>query len=130
MKATRQLRREAAQLWRSCRTSGSIDEARARQVVDYLVASSRTRAPAVLSHFLRLMRLDAARRSARIESAVPLEPPVRDDVVHGLANKYGNGLDLSFIVDPSLIAGMRVRVGSEVYDGTVKGELEALEENF
>ena len=130
MKATRQVRREAAQLWRSCRAGGLIDAPRARQIVDQLAASARTQAPAVLSQFLRLLRLEMARRSARIESAVPLDPPVREEVVHGLANKYGNGLDVTFVVDPSLIAGMRVRVASDVYDGTVRGELEALEEQM
>ena len=128
MKATRQVRRDAAQLWRLCRTNGPADAGRAMQIVDELVESPRMRAPAVLSQFLRLVRLDSAHRTARIESAVPLDPPARDEVVHGLAGKYGQGLDVGFVVDPSLIGGMRVRVGSDVYDGTIRGELDAIEE--
>ena len=128
MKATRQARREAAQLWRLCRTNGSVDAPRVRQIVDQLAASPRARAPVVLSQFVRLVRLDSAHRLARVESAAPLDPSTRDAVVQGLVHQYGAGLDVSFVVDPALIGGMRIRVGSDVYDGTVKGELEALEE--
>jgi len=36
----------------------------------------------------------------------------------------------TFVVDPTLIAGMRLKVGSDVYDGSVKGGLAALEARF
>jgi F0F1-type ATP synthase delta subunit len=35
-----------------------------------------------------------------------------------------------FVQDPALIAGMRVRVGSDVYDGTIMGRLAALEKSL
>ena len=37
---------------------------------------------------------------------------------------------MSFVENPSLIGGMRVRVGSDVYDGSVKAGLVALEKSF
>jgi F-type H+-transporting ATPase subunit delta len=37
---------------------------------------------------------------------------------------------LSFVVNPSLLGGLRVQVGSHIYDGSVAGRLAALNESF
>jgi F-type H+-transporting ATPase subunit delta len=47
-----------------------------------------------------------------------------------LTQKYGAGLDFQFFVDPSLIGGLRIQIGSDVFDGTVKTRLAALENSF
>jgi F-type H+-transporting ATPase subunit delta len=46
----------------------------------------------------------------------------------GLTRVYGPGLNTSFIHRPALIGGMRIKVGSDVYDGSVQARLAALEE--
>ena len=48
---------------------------------------------------------------------------------------FGNGvtgiaLNLSFGENPALIGGLRIKVGSDVYDGSVQARLAALEETF
>jgi len=43
---------------------------------------------------------------------------------------YGAGLNVTFAQNPALIGGMRVKVGSDVYDGSVSGRLAALQEGF
>jgi F-type H+-transporting ATPase subunit delta len=48
----------------------------------------------------------------------------------GLEHAYGQGLTTTFTENPGLIGGMRVRVGSDVYDGSVQARLAALEESF
>jgi F-type H+-transporting ATPase subunit delta len=47
-----------------------------------------------------------------------------------LVQEYGQGLNTTFAENPELIAGMRIRVGSDVYDGSVRSRLEALEQKF
>jgi F-type H+-transporting ATPase subunit delta len=47
-----------------------------------------------------------------------------------LKTKYGSDLTTEFIVDPRLLGGMRVRVGSDVWDGTVRNRLERLEQEL
>jgi F-type H+-transporting ATPase subunit delta len=126
----RDARREAKQLWRLCVVNGSLDDGRARDVVSQVIESRHTSGPAVLAYFLRLVRLDLARKTAQVESAVPLDADVRSSVEQSLSRKYGPGITPSFVVDPLLIGGMRVRVGSDVYDGSVKAELDALEMGF
>ena len=43
---------------------------------------------------------------------------------------YGPGLNISFVQNPELIAGLRIKVGSDVYDGSVQARLAALQESF
>jgi F-type H+-transporting ATPase subunit delta len=101
-----------------------------RDIVDGLVETKRTGAQRVLAHFLRLLRLDTARRSARIDSAAPLDADDRAAVEVTLADRYGTAIDTTFAVDPRLIGGMRLTVGSDVYDGSIRGRLAALDARF
>jgi F-type H+-transporting ATPase subunit delta len=55
---------------------------------------------------------------------------LRASVQAGLARVHGPGLSTSFAEDSALIGGMRIRVGSDVYDGSVQGRLAALEQSF
>jgi F-type H+-transporting ATPase subunit delta len=47
-----------------------------------------------------------------------------------LVRLYGPDLSTSFAERPALIGGMRIRVGSDVYDGSIKAGLVALEKAF
>jgi F-type H+-transporting ATPase subunit delta len=85
---------------------------------------------AILSHFQRLVKLDLDRRTARVESATPLSPDIQAAVQSNLGRKYGPGLNVSFAQNPALIGGMRIQVGSDVYDGSVQARLAELREAF
>ncbi len=126
MNATRQVRRAARRLFKDCLVDGLLDEDRVRQVALGIIESKRRHGLAILSHFQRLVRLDRERRTATIESATPLPDDVQTSVEAGLASSYGRGLQTSFTQNPALIGGMRIKVGSDVYDGSVRGRLAAL----
>jgi F-type H+-transporting ATPase subunit delta len=130
MKATKQARREATQLFRLCLVKGVLDEGRARQVVQRIVAAKPRGYLATLSCFRRLVELDCAQRTAKVESALALPADLKASVQAGLARAHGPGLTTSFVEDSALIGGMRIRVGSDVYDGSVLGRLGALEQRF
>ena len=130
MKVTKQARREAKQLFRLCLVNGLIEEQRARQVVQQIIAAKPRGYLATLSYFQRLVELDCARHTAKVESALPLPADLKASVQTGLARVYGPGLSTSFAENPALIGGMRIRVGSDVYDGSVQGRLAALEQSF
>jgi F-type H+-transporting ATPase subunit delta len=127
MKVTRKTRRRARQVFRLCLAGAQLDEARVRQVAAHLAVSKRRGAIAVLSDFQRMVRLDRDRHRALVESAAPLPEDVRTDVRANLARLYGDGLETAFSENPALIAGMRVRVGSDVYDGSVRARLASIE---
>jgi F-type H+-transporting ATPase subunit delta len=130
MRTTRRARREARRLYRACVVDGLLDEGRARQVVERVAGARRRGSLAFLSHFQRLVQLDRARHQAVVESATPLPSDLRASVETGVARAYGPGVSTSFADNPALIGGMRVKVGSDVYDGSVRGALLALEERF
>ena len=130
MKVTKQARREAKQLFRLCLVNGLIEEQRARQVVQQIVAAKPRGYLATLSYFQRLVELDCARHTAKVESALALPADLQASVQAGLARVYGPGLTASFAENPALIGGMRIRVGSDVYDSSVQGRLAALEQSF
>jgi len=85
---------------------------------------------AILSHFARLVKLDLDRRTARVESAGPLPADLQASVQSSLARVYGPGVNVSFAQNPALIGGMRIKIGSDVYDGSVQARLAALQESF
>ena len=130
MKTTRQIKREAKQLYRLCLVNGLLDEARARQVVQRVIDEKRRGSLALLSYFQRLVRLDSARHTAKVESAMLLPEDLRVSVQTGLARTYGPGITASFAQNPELIGGMRIKVVSDVYDGSVRARLAALEKGF
>lgn len=129
MKIPKQARRDAKQLFRNCMVNDLLDENRVRQTVQQVIQLRPRGYGAILSHFQRLVKLEVARRTAKIESAVPLPEPVQGSVRANLNRLYGAGLDITFSDSPSLIGGMRVQVGSDVYDGSVHARLAALEES-
>ena len=130
MKITKQSRREAKELFRSCVVGGLLEENRVRQAVQQVLQTKPRGYMAILTHFLRLIKLDIERRTARVESAVPLATDLQTQIQTSLARSYGKGLDISFAQNPQLIGGVRIKVGSDVYDGSVQGRLAELQESF
>jgi F-type H+-transporting ATPase subunit delta len=130
MKTIKQIKREARHLFRLCRTNGSLDEKRVRRVVQSVLGSKRRGHLALANEFARLVKLDQLQHTARVESAVTLSPELQIKVEASLARMYGPGMHTSFTETPALIGGMRISVASDVYDGSVKAGLAALEQSF
>jgi F-type H+-transporting ATPase subunit delta len=124
-----QIRRQAKRLYELCLVDGMLDEGRALQVVKAVIASRRRGSFALLARFYRLLRLDRQLHTATVESAVLLPEDFQTGLRTQLTNLYGP-ISTQFAVRPTLIGGMRIKVGSDVYDGSVKSELEALGNSF
>lgn len=127
MKISKQARRDAKQLFNVCKISGVLDENRVRQSVSAVIEKKPRGFVAILSHFQRLVKLDIERRSARVESPAAASESLQASVKANLARRYGQGLNVTFAVNTSLIGGLRVQVGSDVFDGSVKARLAELE---
>ena len=130
MKTTKQAKREAKQLARLCMVNDLLDENRTRDMAHRLATAGHRDCSAILAHFLRLVKLERARHTANIESATPLPADLQATIRDSLTRRYGPGLNNVFALRPSLIGGVRIQVGSDVYDGSVLAELAALEKNF
>ena len=130
MKISKQARREAKSLFRICQANGLLDENRVRLAVQQVLSQKPHGYLAIVSHLARLVKLDQERRTAKVESAAPLTPDLQTGIRNNLARLYGPGLNLSFGQDASLIGGLRIQIGSDVYDGSVQGRLRSLQESF
>jgi len=130
VKTSKQARRDAKQLFTTCRTAGVLDEARVRSAVAAVIAQKPRGYVAILHHFQRLVKLDIARRTATVESATPLAPDAQARLTASLVTRHGAGLSTHFAANPALIGGLRIKVGSDVYDGSIRGRLDALADSF
>ena len=110
--------------------NGLLDDARVREVVQKVIAAKPRGYIAILSHFQRLVKLDLDRRTARVESPVPLAEPQQASIKANLVRRYGDGLIFAFTQNPALLGGLRVQVGSDVFDGSVEARLAGLEISF
>ena len=130
MKISKLAQRDARQLFRSCQVNGLLDENRVRQAVTLVLAQKPRRYLEILARLLRLVKLDLERRTARVESAAILPADLQTDVANRIKKKYGAGADITFSRNPALLGGLRIQVGSDLYDGSVRARLEKLEQGF
>jgi len=130
MKAKRKVRRVARRLFRLCLTGTGLDEARARDVAQHVSTSGRRMAPLVLGEFLRLVRLNRGRSTAVVESTVPLTDSLREQLKADLRRAHGPAVQTSFVENPALLGGLRIKVAGKVYDGSVRARLQAIAARF
>jgi F-type H+-transporting ATPase subunit delta len=130
VKISKQARRDAKSLFQACQVNGLLDPERVRRTVAQVIAQKPRGYMGILAHLQRLVRLDLARRTAQVENAVPTSGALMEAIKANLARRYGPGLDVTFRVNPELIGGLRVKVGSDVYDGSVQARLAALESSL
>ena len=130
MKGTKQSRRLAKQLFKSCQVEGLLNADRVRKAVGLLIEQKPRGYFGILQNLQRLVKLDEASRSARVESAVALGKAQQQDVRNSLKRLKGGDVTVAFATNPGLIGGMRVKIGDDVYDGSVRTRLTALSDNF
>jgi F-type H+-transporting ATPase subunit delta len=127
MRISKKATRAARQLYRLCLVDGVLDDARVRQTAHRIAESKRRGTLPILTGLNRLVRLDRERHTAIIESATPLPEGLQQGIRADLTRVYGRGLDALFTPNPALIGGMRIKVGSNVYDGSVRARLATLQ---
>jgi F-type H+-transporting ATPase subunit delta len=130
MKRIKQLESEAKHLYRLCLVDGSLDEDRVRRIVQRVLESRPRGSFDLLAYFRRLLKLECDRHTATVESATTLPGDLQTSVSSDLARVYGPKLSISFARNLALIGGMRIKVGSDVYDSSVKARLAAIERAF
>jgi len=130
MKLNKEIRRFSRAMLRASFTDGQLDRGKIGSLVQSLVSKRPRRYIDILQNYKRLLRLEIEKRHAIIESAAELNAQASSKVVQRLKQKYGDDLTTDFVVDPTLLGGMRVRVGSDVWDGSVRNRLIALQQQL
>ena len=130
MKINKEIRQLSRQMLRASFTDGQLDRGKVSAIVESLVAKRPRHFVDILQHYKRLLRLEIEKRHAKIESATQLAPQAAVNIVERLKKKYGADLTSEFVVDPTVLGGVRVRVGSDVWDGTLRNRLDRLQQQL
>jgi F-type H+-transporting ATPase subunit delta len=130
MKINKEIRRLSREMLRASFTDGQLDSGRITSLIDSLTARKPRNYIDVLKNYRRLLRLEVEKRRARIETASDVDREATSKVIENLKKRYGEDLTTEFVVNPQLLGGMRIRVGSDVWDGTVRNRLERLQQQL
>jgi F-type H+-transporting ATPase subunit delta len=130
MKINKEIRRLSRAMLKASFTDGQLDPGRVASLVDSLIARKPRHYVDVLKNYRRLLRLELDKRQVRIETASEVDSATTSGLVDNLKKRYGNDLATEFVVNPELLGGMRIRVGSDVWDGTVRNRLERLQQEL
>lgn len=126
MKITKEVQAQARRLMRLCLgEDGLLQEDKVRLVAARLQEEQPRNYIALLSAFTELIRLEQERHTATITSATPLTEAEQAQIRAKLDART-HGLHYVWQVDPSLIAGLTVRVGDQVTDASVRSRIERL----
>jgi F-type H+-transporting ATPase subunit delta len=130
MKINKETRQLSKELLRASFTEGRLDNGRIASLVISLIKKKPRNYIKVLEAYKRLLRLEVEKRSATIETATEVAPESSAQIVANLKRKYGSDLATRFVVNKELLGGMRIRVGSDVWDSSVRNRLHRLQQQL
>jgi F-type H+-transporting ATPase subunit b len=113
--------------------------AAAQRLIGESLMSDESRQHALLKEFFsgvrggQIVMLSGSQISgsaAEVTSALPLTEDEQEAVRKNITDATGGGTTISFRVDPSILGGLVVRVGDQVIDGSVAGQLQELRQNL
>jgi F-type H+-transporting ATPase subunit delta len=100
-----------------------------RNLIAVLISNDRiAQVGEVAQAYRRLLQEQLGIRPAEIVTARELDSKERESLVAEIAKLAGSKIDASFTLDKTILGGTVVRIGSTVYDGSVRGRLERLKE--
>ena len=126
MKISKDAARAARQLLRLSHKDGRLEGDLIKKITSRIAESKPRGYLGMLQEYARLLRLESEKSEALVESAIELGAQTGNDLVNDLRAKYGGELKAEFRVNPDLLGGMRVKVGSDVWDGSVRARLNEL----
>jgi F-type H+-transporting ATPase subunit delta len=65
-----------------------------------------------------------------IRSTVELTAAQLTEIKKALAKKYGKDIEFKEVVDPSLVAGVQIVIGSRMLDGSIKNRIQQLKNSL
>lgn len=127
MKISKDDRRLSKELFRASLADGRIDPTKVRVISAKLIQSKPRNYVGILKDYQHLIRLEVEKHHAVIESATQLDEKTGKQLERDLRAKYGADLTTEFRTTPELIGGLRVKLGSHVWDSSVRSRLDRLE---
>jgi F-type H+-transporting ATPase subunit delta len=127
MKISKEARKVSRELFQASFSEGRLNPESVRMIFAKVAASKPRHYMDILKNYQRLIRLSVEKRHAVVESAAPLESGVADQISKTLLSNFGSDLTTEFKLTPNLIGGLRIKLGSTVWDSSVRGRLDRFE---
>ncbi len=124
--AQKQAQHLARQLFRLSIVNGELSGERVAGVLEYVEKHQVAHPHAVLTAYHRLVAAEVARGQAVVEHAGPVSPATLTSIASNLSTRYGRKISPVAKRNDALLAGIRVRVGDDLYESSVAGHLATL----
>ena len=124
--AAKQVQQLARQLFKLSLVDGALSAERVSGVLQYIEKHRPANTLAVLKVYRRLIAAEVARGQAVVEHAGPVNDSVLANIAAAMTKKYGRKVTSVARPNTALLAGLRVRVGDDVYESSVAGQLASL----
>lgn len=126
MKITKEAQAQARRLMRLCISpDGLLQEDTVRRVANTIETEKPRNYLGILAALTELVRLEVARHTATITSAIPLTDTEKQAIQSKL-NAKKPGLNYVWQVDKELIGGIIVKVGDDVTDASIRSRIHRL----
>ncbi len=122
----KQVQQLAKELFKISVVDGAVNAERVSGVLQYVEKHRPAHTLAVLHAYQRLVAAEIARGQAVVEHAGPITPATLASIESSMSKKYGRKIATVTQPNDKLLAGVRVRVGDDVYESSVAGQLGAL----
>jgi F-type H+-transporting ATPase subunit delta len=109
--------------------NGVVSEAKVSEVLAGLKQVQLRKPLDTLKYYLFYLRREIALQTAVVSTPTALSADTLQQIEAKYSAVYGRRIGAVTQLDPSLIAGVRVRVGDDVYDASIAGRLQCLSEN-
>jgi len=129
MTRDKKILRFAKNLVELSREHGVVTESRVAEVLNGMKRAELRRKLLVLKTYLYFIRRAVAQQTAVVSTPGALSPEALTAIETSFTQVYGRPISAVTTPDPSLIAGVRIRVGDDVYDASIAGRLERFAEN-
>lgn len=127
MSSRRKVAELAHQLFQLSLDRDQVSAERVTGVLAWVEKHRPASASAVLRAYKRLIEAEVARSRAVIEYAGEVSPSVFAQIASAMSQRFGRTIEPVPVPRPELIAGLRVRVGDNVFENNVVNQLAALQ---
>jgi F-type H+-transporting ATPase subunit delta len=126
MAADKQTKLLAKQLFKLSVVNGVVSPEQVAGVLGWVEKTSPRRPVALLKAYHHRIALELAKSRAEVEHAGPVSDATLKQIEAAMTKRYSRVVTASAKPNPKLLAGLRVRVGSDVYESSVASQLAKL----
>jgi F-type H+-transporting ATPase subunit delta len=123
MAADKQTKLLAKQLFKLSVVNGVVSPEQVAGVLGWVEKTSPRRPVALLKAYQHRIAIELAKSRAEVEHAGPIADTVLKSIEAAMTKKYQRPVTAAAQPNPKLLAGLRIRVGSDVYESSVAGQL-------